>query len=355
MMTRRFYSLTFSWAPPTAMPTVMAVSVAMSMVMALAMVTAITPAEASVRLCNETSYVLQATAAYQQGVANKTEGWINIVPGSCEEALVDMPSNAQAFVYAKSDAAHAGQGLIFDGSERFCVGAENKRFTVEGRRDCRRRGLSEADLAPVASSNSRKTVTFTEKNDFGRRRARTAGVQRMLSELQYDIGPIDGFGGERTREAEAAYKLRYGVSGNTKGENLLDRLISTLRNEAKSRGLVLCNKTEHLAWAATGQLSDEQFESRGWVRVPANECAQVINQTLNSRYYFFYAEAVTPTGDVVVEAGRRKIWGGEKPLCSKPTRFVIKGDENCRRRGFDRHLFRQIDTGSARRWTVNLE
>ena len=314
-----------------------------------------TPANAAVRLCNETSYVLQATAAYQQGVASKTEGWINILPGDCEEALEDMPSDAQAFVFAKSDAAHAGQGLVFDGSERFCVGAENKSFIVEGRRECRRRGYGEADLTPVASGSARPTVTFTEKNDYGRRRARTAGLQRMLSELRYDIGPVDGFGGERTREAEAAYKLRYGVNGNPKGRDLLNRLISTLRNEAKSRGLILCNKTEHLVWAATGQLSDDQFESRGWTRVPAAGCTQVINQNLDNRYYFFYAEAVTAQGDVVTEAGRRKIWGGEKPLCSKPTRFVIKGDENCVGRGFDRHLFEQIDTGSARRWTVNLE
>lgn len=313
------------------------------------------PAKAAVRLCNETSYVLQATAAYQQGVASKTEGWINILPGDCEEALDDMPSDAQAFVFAKSDAAHAGQGLVFDGSERFCVGAENKRFTVEGRRECRRRGYGEADLTPVASTSARPTVTFTEKNDYGRRRARTAGLQRMLSELRYDIGPVDGFGGERTREAEAAYKLRYGVTGNPKGRDLLNRLIGTLRNEAKSRGLILCNKTAHLLWAATGQLTDDRFESRGWTRVPAEDCTQVINQNLDNRYYFFYAEAVTAQGDVVTEAGRRKIWGGEKPLCSKPTRFVIKGDENCVARGFDRHLFEQIDTGSARRWTVNLE
>lgn len=314
-----------------------------------------TPSNAAIRMCNETSYVLQASAAYQQGVASKAEGWINILPGDCEEALDDMPANAQAFVFAKSDAAHAGQGLVFDGSERFCVGAENKSFTIEGRRDCRRRGLGEADLTPVASASTRPTVTFTEKNDYGRRRARTAGIQRMLSELRYDIGPVDGYGGERTREAEAAYKLRFGVSGNPKGRDLLARLISTLRSESKSRGLVLCNKTEHLVWAATGQLNDEQFESRGWTRVPTKECAQVINQNLDNRYYFFYAEAVTQDGDVVVEAGRRKIWGGEKPLCSKPTRFVISGDENCTARGFDRHLFKQIDTGSARRWTVNLE
>lgn len=313
------------------------------------------PAEARVRLCNETSYMLQASAAYQQGVANKTEGWINILPGDCETALADMPGGAQAFIYAKSDPAHAGQGLVFDGSERFCVGAENKAFTVEGRRDCRRRGFGEEDLTPIASTGTRPTVTFTEKNDYGRRRARTAGIQRMLSDLQYEIGPVDGFGGQRTRDAEAAYKLRYGVSGNPKGRDLLAKLISTVRSEASSRGLMLCNKTAHMVWAATGFLENDRFESRGWMRVPAAECAQVINQSLASRYYFYYAEAVSTQGDVIVEAGRRKVWSGDKPLCSKPTRFVIKGDENCDARGFDRHFFKQIDTGSARRWTVNLE
>lgn len=313
------------------------------------------PAEASLRFCNETSYVLKATAAYQQGVASKTEGWINILPGDCANALEDLPENALAFAYAKSDASHAGQGLVFDGNERFCVAAEDKIFTVEGRRECRRRGYGEAGLTPVDATGRRPTVTFTEKNDYGRRRARTAGIQRMLSDLQYDIGPIDGFGGERTREAEAAYKLRYGISGNPKGADLLTSLIATLRTQSNERGLVLCNRTGYLVWAATGQLVEDNFETRGWVRIKPDECAQAINRTLTGRYYFYYAEAVNEEGDVVVEAGRRKIWGGEKPLCSKSTRFVINGNDDCRARGFDQQFFRQIDTGSAQRWTVNLD
>ena len=88
------------------------------------------PTEAALRLCNETSYVLQVAAATQQGVASKTEGWFNINPGACKEALSDMPDDAQAFVYGKSDPAHDGEGLVFDGSERFCVTAENQGFSV---------------------------------------------------------------------------------------------------------------------------------------------------------------------------------------------------------------------------------
>ena len=122
-------------------------------------------AQAKVRLCNETSHVLQVAAAYQQGVASKTEGWISVLPGECQNGLADLPDNAQVFTYAKSDAAHAGEGLVFDGSERFCVGADRPDdragFTVEGRRDCRRRGYVEADFTPLASSSGLKSFSDT--------------------------------------------------------------------------------------------------------------------------------------------------------------------------------------------------
>jgi uncharacterized membrane protein len=244
---------------------------------------------------------------------------------------------------------------VFDGSERFCVASENRSFSIEGRRDCRRRGLVEADFAIVAGNSGRRLVEFTEKSNYGRRRARTAGLQRLLSDLQYEIGAIDGFGGQRTREAEAAYKLRYSVKGNPKGDALLGKLIKTVQSEAGERGLTLCNRTAHLIWAATAQLRNDRFHSRGWMRVPADECTQVINESLSDRFYFYYAEAVTDKGRLLREAGRAKIWSGERVLCTKPTRFAIDGEENCLARGYDTHGFKKIDTGAARRWTINLE
>ncbi len=312
-------------------------------------------AEASLRLCNETSYVLQVAAATRQGVASKTEGWFNINPGDCKEALSDMPDDAQAFVYGKSDPAHAGDGLVFDGSERFCVAAENQVFSVEGRRNCRRRGYVEADFAPVADGRGRRLVTFTEKNDYGRRRARMAGMQRLLSDLQYDIGTVDGYGGERTREAESAYKLRFGVNSGLKGNELTRKLIQTVRNEADERGLIICNRTQYLVWAASGQLRQDDFQSTGWLPIPATQCAQVINSNLTDRFYFYYAEAVHEDGRPVREAGRARVWAGDKALCIKPTRFAITGDENCLARGFESRGFVQIDTGTAQRWKVNLD
>ena len=58
-------------------------------------------AHARIKLCNETSYVLQAATAYTLGVASKTEGWQVILPGDCVSARAEIPAQAQAFVFAK--------------------------------------------------------------------------------------------------------------------------------------------------------------------------------------------------------------------------------------------------------------
>ena len=312
-------------------------------------------AHASVRLCNETSYVLNVATAYQRGVASKTEGWIMLMPGMCQTAFKKMPNDAAAFVYARSDMAHTGQALLFTGSERFCVGSENEDFTIEGRRECRRRGFLEADFAPVARQKNSSLVEFTEKQDYGRRRAQTAGIQRMLADLQYDIGAVDGFGGARTREAIAAYKLRYRIAGDPSTQKLLGELIKSLRQMARQNGLIMCNKTKYPVWVATGMVKGDSFESAGWLRVTPASCAQSLNHPLKDRFYFYYAEAVTEDGRPLMESGQHKIWAGDFTMCIKQTRFVIDGTQNCHERGFKRAQFRKIDTGAENKWRINLE
>ena len=312
-------------------------------------------AHARIKLCNETSYVLQAATAYTLGVASKTEGWQVILPGDCVSARAEIPAQAQAFVFAKSDRAHAGEGLVFDGLERFCIGENGKDFVVEGRRKCRRRGYVEANFAPVTGRGANLLVTFTEKNNYGKRRAIMAGVQRLLSDLQYDIGVIDGFGGRRTTDAAAAYRLRFQVSGKPEGQKLIAQLIKTARQKAAERGLILCNKTDNLIWAASGELVDGGLNSSGWLRVAPNQCAQAINHDLTDRFYFYYAEAVDENGQAIIRAGRQRKWSGDFDMCVKNTRFSIIGTQNCRARGYETAKFVKIDTGATSKWLVNLE
>ena len=312
------------------------------------------PAHAKLRLCNETSYVLSVSTAFQLGLASKTDGWQSVLPGACKTALKNIPDGAGAFVHAVSHPAHSADKLVFDGSERFCIGPRERRFTIEGRRECRKRGHVSANFAPVEMDATRPTVTFTEDDNFGRL-AVMAGIQRLLGDIGYETGTIDGFGGVRTREAISAFKLRYQIRGNPSNSDLLARLLDTAAEQSEERGLIMCNKTDYLVWAATGIVREDSFESRGWHRVDANDCAQVINGNLDDKYYFYYAEAVTDTGRQAVRAGRPVLWQGDFTMCTKSTRFVINNREDCQARGLDAAKFRRIDTGTARKWRVNLD
>ncbi len=312
------------------------------------------PAHAKLRLCNETSYVLSVSTAFQLGLASKTDGWQSVLPGACKTALKNIPDGAGAFVHAVSHPAHSADKLVFDGSERFCIGPRERRFTIEGRRECRKRGHVSANFAPVEMDATRPTVTFTEDDNFGRL-AVMAGIQRLLGDIGYETGTIDGFGGVRTREAISAFKLRYQIRGNPSNSDLLARLLDTAAEQSEERGLIMCNKTDYLVWAATGIVREDSFESRGWHRIDAKDCAQVINGNLDDKYYFYYAEAVTDTGRQAVRAGRPVLWQGDFTMCTKSTRFVINNREDCQARGLDAAKFRRIDTGTARKWRVNLD
>lgn len=296
------------------------------------------------RLCNETSYVLQAATAFKHTGTSRSAGWTRILPGAC--ATADIPEDATAYAHAVSDNAHSGDSVLFDGGERFCIAAPDTNFAVEGRRRCRARGFLEAGFAALNTSDGTRTARFTEKADFGARRAITAGVQRLLGDLGYTTGAIDGFSGARTREAIAAYRLRYRIAGAPEGAALLARLFETAREARAKRGLVFCNKTGHRIWAAVGRTKGGDFESAGWLRIASQACVQAINRPLNDRFYFVYAESTAP---------QPQIWRGDFPMCTKPVRFEISGRENCTARGFARTDFMKIDTGTARHFEFTFE
>jgi len=277
-------------------------------------------AEHQIKLCNETSYVLNVATAFQSAAAARSQGWQSILPGQCNTVSKTMPLKMPAFVYAHSDRAHAGEGLIFSGNERFCIVPETapntqpktppqsfsarNHFAIDGRRECRRRGYVEADFAPIRGTALNRTVTFTEKRNYGRQRA---------------------------------------------------AMIKTARQKASERGLLVCNRTAHLVWAATGVIKGDTFESRGWLRVLPKQCGQAINQNLDDRYYFYYAEAVNAEGEPIVTGGQRKFWGGNVDMCIKDTKFAIEGNQSCQARGYETAGFQQIDTGTTRTWRVNLD
>ena len=316
--------------------------------------------------CNETSYVLQMSVAHKS-VAHKSvtsrvvRGWYALLPGACFTPKEQTPKNSALFVHAYSDEAHSApdDALVFDGDVLFCANPhEDFQFTnkAQGGVFCHTKQASTAvplGFAPVAKNG---TVRFAEKQNFSRKRAIIAGVQRLLRDLGYDIGAIDGIGGGRTRAAINAYRGRENITSQIDNAALMRHLLKTLRRDAKKRGLHICNNTKTAVRVAIGQVVKAGFRSQGWFVVAAGACRPSLAQKLDDRYYFYYAEAIAPSlAQNLIAGDSVKTWRGRMPLCTKHTRFVLDTHEHCAARGLDETLFRKIDTKAAIHWQIDLD
>jgi uncharacterized membrane protein len=100
-------------------------------------------------------------------------------------------------------------------------------------------------------------------------------------------------------------------------------------------GLSVCNKGKLSARVALGRFDGRDWRSEGWWIVAPGKCAELIQKSLDARYYYLYG-----TDNA---AG---VWDGGTAFCTAPTpKFTIVGRADCSRRGYDRKRFFQIDTG----------
>jgi uncharacterized membrane protein len=119
--------------------------------------------------------------------------------------------------------------------------------------------------------------------------------------------------------------------------------------QVSEASLRFCNNTSRtidLAFGYPEQMqggSSTRWTSKGWYNIDPSECATVISERLQSRYYYFYAEDFS-----------NGVWKGNHNFCTTSEAFTIHGDQNCRSRGYDERGFRQVDTGDDLSHTVNL-
>lgn len=308
-----------------------------------------------VKLCNETSHFLNVATALKVGAATKSQGWLKVMPGYCQTGFLGTTDIEEAFVYAQSESIYSGAVQRFEGNEQFCI-AFDEDFNIDGRRDCRQRGYVAVDFALIDTRTDTPEVTFTDPLGFTRRQAKIAAAQRLLSELGYDIGRIDGLSGLRTINSLQNFQKVNGHQISAKVTNdLLTDLYKKASLIAEKRGLLLCNKTNDLIWAAVGRVKGDGFKTEGWLAIAPQKCRKGINDELSARYYFVYAEAVDTSGNPVIRAGRRQVWNGTFEMCTKPTRFAIETRNDCARQGLDKTGFMKIDTGAETNWVLNFE
>ncbi|NKX38177.1 DUF1036 domain-containing protein [Tritonibacter mobilis] len=119
---------------------------------------------------------------------------------------------------------------------------------------------------------------------------------------------------------------------------------TTLVPDAGQAKFTFCNQTLDVANVAISAFNDGAFESSGWWVVGPNQCAEVISQSLRSRFVYVFAKDVFG----------RALLDGVASMCVDTGRFQIRGEEECLTRGYIDARFHEVDTQQSDSWTFFL-
>lgn len=289
-------------------------------------------------ICNETSFIAEVAAGWtvEGGVA--IEGWTRVRPGECESIAeeVDLDSEQPIFFYAKSSLAYLGGVREWRGTVPLCV--DEADFEVVANTRCAALGLASRDFF-VREGEDRERTVLAEPSDYGRR-AGTAGIQRLLQSAGFQVNGVDGYEGNSTRRAITRFLADANIGRDPSDAVLIDALEAHALERNGSSGLILCNEADGDISAAVGYRVSSTWQSRGWWRIHAGECARLIGNRLEAGSgdeapAYFYAERVS-------SSGRRAMTGGEAAFCLAPARFVAEERTDCAERGYSTARFRAV-------------
>ena len=108
--------------------------------------------------------------------------------------------------------------------------------------------------------------------------------------------------------------------------------------------LKLCNSTGGRVGVALGYQDDSGWATEGWWNIPAQSCETLLKGGVPSRFLYVYA----------VDYDRGGEWVGTNFMCTTDKTFRILDTKNCQQRGHLRKGFFEVDTGSAKDWTIRL-
>jgi uncharacterized membrane protein len=329
-------------------------TIAIVMALALgAMLALANAARADYRLCNETSYVVNAAIGVEAGGAVATRGWFEILPGRCR-VVVEGPLDADKyFFYSRVPNYYDIAVTRFESGTRLCVGSSD--FLISNATECTdpSHRLERFIEVQPKSRGEDWELALAEEAEFNRERATLAGAQRLLGMLGYDAGRIDGVAGDLTNAALTAFAAASRVeTTDAASAELYRALLAELKAKQAGVGLQVCNETRHLVWTALGIPESGKLVSRGWYRIGTGECLRPYKKALDGSAIYSFGEAVDENGPIISADNIPLIWDGDTLLCTQSTRFNIEDHEQCEAKGMTPTRFRKIDLGGARSWTI---
>lgn len=312
------------------------------------------PASAALEFCNRSSYLLDAASAHEVEDGFLVQGWFKLNPGECKKVFSENLGDKEHYAFARTRPAHGASRRLTSGDRMLCIDTVD--FSFVSANGCTDRGLQKVEFARVATDGRNDwTATFSESGNYDDKRARIAGTQRLLRELGYEPGSVDGFSGGRTTRAIKEFQKANGLTDDGKVNTSLFRALEAAGEQRQRRsGFHFCNDTQLLVWAAIGYRQSDEWRSSGWIRVPAGNCAPAMTSALDEPVYYAYAEAVTEDGETATRNDVPLVWGGDRSFCTKPTRFFIRGRTNCAARGYDEVPFQEVDVSGQETHTMRL-
>jgi len=306
------------------------------------------PAHAQFEYCNQTSFFLFTSVAYERDNGSvRTEGWWLVRPGECRTVISRPLRGTTYYTYAESHPAHIGGIRTWGGRSRFCAG--DGLYTIDSHEDCFESGFEPREFARISIGGETEwTANLTEPSNYQREAARHAGAQRLLNDIGYEAGVVDGYLGRQTRRSITRFKRDYGVDDRTIVSNaLLDELVAQAAEVQQETGYQFCNNTDMELWAAMGFAQGTEWHSSGWWSLAPDTCAKTVNDDLPAELIYTYAVGYTENGETIE-------WGGDYPLCTGDQRFEIAGNDDCESRGYMTVGFQRIPTEGRNGWSQSF-
>lgn len=284
------------------------------------------PAKADLKLCNRTSYVLDAaTQTIIKNTESLTQGWIHLTPGSCAVAIKGQLSGASYMVYARSSLAHAGPVRAWGGSFPVCV--KDGTFSLHQavtQPYCTQSDTFALPCAPVNIKDRRDWTTALDETPAlpSLVAAQLAGVKRLLADNGYKVGAINGLPSKPTQTALADFRRKAKFKPGDGNDLLFAALEKQALTKTAPQGYAVCNDTAEPLVAAIADGGAKPV-SRGWWRIGPKSCAQTMTTALGGNAVYLLAQKLN--GTVLV--------GGAEKFCTASGAFEVQGRADCAKRG----------------------
>ncbi|HEY0106671.1 MAG TPA: DUF1036 domain-containing protein [Rhizomicrobium sp.] len=295
---------------------------------ALGLVAIATPAQAAMTLCNRTSYVLYAATAAAVKDGAQAQGWTRVVPGGCTPVLREDLTAPAYYLYARSSQAHSGAARAWGGNVDICVKDGN--FTSRDAINpphCASDDLFKLPFAVVDTHRLRSwTATFSESPALAvLAQAQMAGLKRLLRDLGYRIGAIDGAPDKTVDAAMADFRKRLKLAQNANIGDLFDALETEAAKSATPSGYAVCNDTAKAITAALGEKARADWISHGWWKIAAGSCAKMLGDIGGVDSVYLFVQKIN--GPPLVS--------GPSKFCVTDIQFDIQNRQHCAARGLN--------------------